>query len=164
MAEKCGVSAITIHGRTRKEMYSGNVDLDIIKKVKDSVKIPVIGNGDIVDEESALKMFEYTGVDGIMLGRGCLGNPFIFEDLIYFFTTGNKKTKRSAKEKYETIKEHIDLEFKFKEELTAIRELRKHIAWYTKNMKNSSEFRNRINKIEDKETLQKIIEEYFLHY
>ena len=162
MAEKAGVSAITIHGRTRTEMYSGKVDLDIIKKVKESVKIPVIGNGDIVDEESALKMFEYTGVDGIMIGRGTFGNPWIFERIKYYLETGEKLTLVTNEEKLRVIKKQIQLELDNKPEVTAIREMRKHIAWYTKNMPNSSEFRCEINKIEDKELLMKTVEEYFL--
>ena len=162
MAEQAGVSAITIHGRTRSEMYSGKVDLDIIKKVKENVKIPVIGNGDIVDEESALKMFEYTGVDGIMIGRGTFGDPWIFERIKYFLETGEKIPEVSNEEKLRVIKEQIKLELENKPEVTAIREMRKHIAWYTKNMPNSSEFRNEINKIENKEELIKKVEEYFL--
>ena len=161
MAENAGVSAITIHGRTRTEMYSGKADLDIIKKVKESVKIPVIGNGDIVDEESALKMFEYTGVDGIMIGRGTFGNPWIFERIKHFLETGEKLPEISKEEKLRVIKKHIELELQEKEEITAIREMRKHIAWYTKNMPNSSEFRNEINKIEDKDALIKKVEEFF---
>ena len=162
MAEKAGVSAITIHGRTRTEMYSGKVDLDIIKKVKESVKIPVIGNGDIVDEESALKMFEYTGVDGIMIGRGTFGNPWIFKRIKHYLQTGEKLPVVTYEEKLRVIKEQIQLELDNKPEVTAIREMRKHIAWYTKNMPNSSEFRCEINKIEDKEQLVKIVEDYFL--
>ncbi|MFR6022190.1 MAG: tRNA dihydrouridine synthase DusB [Clostridia bacterium] len=162
MAEKAGVSAITIHGRTRTEMYSGKVDLDIIKKVKESVKIPVIGNGDIVDEESALKMFEYTGVDGIMIGRGTFGNPWIFKRIKHYLETGEKLPVVTYEEKLRVIKEQIQLELDNKPEVTAIREMRKHIAWYTKNMPNSSEFRCEINKIEDKEQLVKIVEDYFL--
>ena len=162
MAEKAGVSAITIHGRTRTEMYSGKVDLDIIKKVKESVKIPVIGNGDIVDEESALKMFEYTGVDGIMIGRGTFGNPWIFERIKYYLETGEKLPLVTNEEKLRVIKKQIQLELDNKPEVTAIREMRKHIAWYTKNMPNSSEFRCEINKIEDKEQLVKIVKDYFL--
>lgn len=162
MAEKAGVSAITIHGRTRTEMYSGKVDLDIIKKVKESVKIPVIGNGDIVDEESALKMFEYTGVNGIMIGRGTFGNPWIFERIKYYLETGEKLPLVTNEEKLRVIKEQIQLELDNKPEVTAIREMRKHIAWYTKNMPNSSEFRCEINKIEDKEQLMEIVEDYFL--
>ena len=162
MAEQAGVSAITIHGRTRSEMYSGKVDLDIIKKVKENVKIPVIGNGDIVDEETALKMFEYTGVDGIMIGRGTFGNPWIFERIKYFLEIGEKLPEITKQEKLRVIKKHIELELQEKEEITAIREMRKHIAWYTKNMPNSSEFRCEINKIEDKDLLMKTVEEYFL--
>ena len=162
MAEKAGVSAITIHGRTRTEMYSGKVDLDIIKKVKEAVKIPVIGNGDIVDEESALKMFEYTGVDGIMIGRGTFGNPWIFERIKYYLETGEKLTLVTNEEKLRVIKKQIQLELDNKPEVTANREMRKHIAWYTKNMPNSSEFRCEINKIEDKEQLMEIVEDYFL--
>ena len=164
MAEKAGVSAITIHGRTRTEMYSGKVDLDIIKKVKESVKIPVIGNGDIVDEESALKMFEYTGVDGIMIGRGTFGNPWIFERIKYYLETGEKLPPVTNEEKLRVIKKQIQLELDNKPEITAIREMRKHIAWYTKNMPNSSEFRCEINKIEDKEQLVKTVEDYFLNF
>ena len=163
MAEKAGISAITIHGRTRSEMYSGKADLDIIKKVKESVNVPVIGNGDIVDEESALKMFEYTGVDGIMIGRGSFGNPWIFERIKYFIETGEKLPEVSNEEKLRVIKKHFDYEFEVKPEKTAIMEMRKHIAWYTKNMPNSSEFRTKMNKIEDKEELLKTVEEYFLN-
>ena len=157
MAERAGVSAITVHGRTRTEMYSGKADLDIIKKVKESVNIPVIGNGDIVDEESALRMFEYTGVDGIMIGRGTFGNPWIFKRIKYFLETGEKLPEVTQQEKLRVIKKHIELELQEKEEITAIREMRKHISWYTKNMPNSSEFRNEINKIEDKDELVKRI-------
>lgn len=161
MAENAGVSAITIHGRTRTEMYSGKVDLDIIKKVKASVKIPVIGNGDIIDEESALRMFEYTGVDGIMIGRGTFGNPWIFKRIKHFLETGEKLPEISNKEKLRVIKKHIELELQEKEELTAIREMRKFLAWYTKNMPDSSEFRSEINKIEKKEVLIKRVENFF---
>ncbi len=162
MAEKAGISLITIHGRTRTEMYSGKVDLDIIKKIKESVNIPVIGNGDIVDEESALKMFEHTGVDGIMIGRGTFGNPWIFERIRYYLETGEKLPPVTNEEKLKIIKNQIQLELENKTEVTAIREMRKHIAWYTKNMPNSSEFRHEINKIEDKNQLMETVEDYFL--
>ena len=161
MAEQAGVYAITIHGRTRAEMYSGKTDLEIIKKVKEAVNIPVIGNGDIVDEESALKMFEKTGVDGIMIGRGSLGNPWIFEKINHYLKTGEKLPDVTNDEKLKVIKKHIKLELGNKQEVTAIREMRKHIAWYTKNMPNSSEFRANINKIEDKNELIKEVEKYF---
>ena len=161
IAEENGISAITIHGRTRDEFYSGKADLDIIKKVKESVNIPVIGNGDIIDEESAKHMFEYTGVDGIMIGRGTLGNPWIFKQIQYYLKNGEKLPNPTNKEKYEILKEHIELDILYKGESVALNEMRKHIAWYTKNMPNSSTFRNEINHIESKKMLMQKIEEYF---
>lgn len=160
IAEEVGISAITIHGRTRSEFYTGKADWDIIKEVKDSVKIPVIGNGDIVDEETAYQMFEKTGVDGIMIGRGSFGNPWIFRNIKHFLITGEKLPSPTNSERLNIIKEHIDLAVEEKGEI-AIKELRKHIAWYTKNLKNSSEFRNSINMIETKEQLIKTLNEYF---
>ena len=162
IAEKSGASAITIHGRTRDEFYTGKADLDIIKKVKEAVKIPVIGNGDVVDEESAKYMFEYTGVDGIMIGRGAMGEPWIFKQIQYYLKTGEKLPQPTPKEKGEIIKEHIKLAIKEKGEVVAINEMRKHIACYTKNMKDASSFRNEINHINDKDELLKRIDEYFL--
>ena len=159
-AEKLGVSAITIHGRTRSEFYSGKADLDIIKKVKESVNIPVIGNGDVVDEESAKYMLDYTGVDGIMIGRGVFGNPWIFKRINHYLKTGEKLPPVTNEEKLKVILEHINLTVEIKGE-NALKELRKHIAWYTKNLKNSSEFRNNINKIENKDELVKMVNEYF---
>lgn len=161
IAEKSGISAITIHGRTRDEFYSGKADLEIIKKVKESVKIPVIGNGDVVDEESALHMFEYTGVDGIMIGRASMGNPWIFNKIAHYLQTGEKLSMPTIQEKKEILKEHIELDIKEKGEAVALNEMRKHIACYTKNLKDSSAFRNEINHISNKEQLIETIEQYF---
>lgn len=161
IAEKNGVSAITVHGRTRTEFFSGDIDYEIIKKVKETVGIPVIGNGNIVDEKTAKEMFEKTGVDGIMIGRGSLGNPWIFREIKYFLETGEMLDKPSVQERLETIKKHINLAVKDKGENVATHELRKHISWYTKNLKNSSEFRSKVNTIETSSELLKIVNEYF---
>lgn len=160
IAEQNGISAITVHGRTRSEFYTGKADWDIIKQVKAAVTIPVIGNGDVIDEEKALKMFEETNVDGIMIGRGAFGNPWIFREIIHYLETGEKLPKPTNEEKLSVIKQHINLAVEEKGEI-AVKELRKHIAWYTKNLKNSSEFRNKINTIEQEGELINYIDEYF---
>lgn len=161
IAEQAGASAVTIHGRTRSEFYTGKADWDIIKKVKQSVHIPVIGNGDVTDEESALAMFKQTGVDGIMIGRGSFGNPWIFRNIKHYLQTGEKLPQPTNQERLQIMEKHIQLAVEEKGEDVAIKELRKHISWYTKNLKNSSEFRNSINKIEKKDELISTIEEYF---
>ena len=161
IAEQAGASAVTIHGRTKSEFYTGEADWDIIKKVKQSVHIPVIGNGDVTDEESALAMFKQTGVDGIMIGRGSFGNPWIFRNIKHYLQTGEKLPQPTNQERLKVMEKHIQLAVEEKGEDVAIKELRKHISWYTKNLKNSSEFRNSINKIEKKDELISTIEEYF---
>lgn len=161
IAQQAGISAITIHGRTRAEYYSGKADLEIIKKVKESVNIPVIGNGDVVDEESAKEMFEKTGVDGIMIGRASMGNPWIFKKIKYYLETGEKLPEITSDEKLKIIKEHLNLLVNEKGEDVAIKEFRKHLAAYSKNLPNSSNFRVRVNAIDNKKELENAIDEYF---
>ncbi|MBO5349083.1 MAG: tRNA dihydrouridine synthase DusB [Clostridia bacterium] len=159
IAENAGASAITIHGRTRAEFYSGQADWDIIKKVKDSVNIPVIGNGDVKNVEDAKKMFETTGVDGIMIGRASLGNPWIFKQIIYGMQ--NEEFSISNAEKLSLILEHLNLAINDKGDHVALMEMRKHISWYIKNSKDASKIRDKVNQITDKDELVKTLTEYF---
>ena len=158
--EKSGISAITIHGRTREEYYSGNADWEIIKKVKEAVNIPVIGNGDIKSKEDALKMFDQTNVDAIMIGRAAIGNPCVFQELVGYLQ-GKEQRQVSKEERLETILEHINLAVEEKGENIAIKEMRKHLAYYIKNMKDASRLREKINKIDTKVELIDCLNEYF---
>ena len=159
IAEQAGASAITIHGRTRSEFYSGVADWEIIKKVKESVKIPVIGNGDIKNASDAKKIFDQTCVDGIMIGRGTLGNPWIFEQIKS--ELNNEVFNISNSEKLSLILEQLNLEIEDKTEKVAMMEMRKHISWYIKNTKDASKIRDKINQITDKKELINTLTEYF---
>ena len=158
--EKAGASAITIHGRTRSEFYLGKADWNIIKKVKENVNIPVIGNGDIKTPQDAKAMLELTKCDGIMVGRGTLGNPWILEQIRTYLENGEIR-QVSNEEKIKIIFEHIDLEVKEKGENVGIKEMRKHICYYLKGMPMASEIRNKINKLESKKEVKDTLTEYF---
>ena len=151
IVERAGASAITIHGRTRSQYYSGQADWNIIKEVKKSVKIPVIGNGDLRSTADIKKAFDTTGVDAVMIGRAAFGNPWIFREN---YTPSNE-------ERLATILKHLELEIKEKGEFIAIREMRKHIAAYTKKLPNSSAFRSEINKLDSEKDVEKCLKEYF---
>lgn len=160
--EEAGASAITVHGRTREEFYSGIADWDIIKKVKENVNIPVLGNGDIKSPEDALKMFKQTNVDGIMVGRASLGNPWIFKHIIDYLKTGKYDNSfPSNKEKLKLIIEHINLVIEEKGEDIGIKEMRKHLSWYIKNLKDASKVREKINTLKTKQEVIDCLEEYF---
>lgn len=143
-----------------RNIILGQVDLEIIKQVKESVSIPVIGNGDVKTPKDAKKMFEYTGVDGIMIGRATLGNPWIIGQIIDELS-GKEKQEISKQNRLDTIKEHLKIAVDEKGEYIAIREMRKHICGYIKNMKESSKFREKVNKIEDVNELISCLDEYF---
>lgn len=155
--EKNGVSAVAVHGRTREQFYSGIADWDIIKKVKESVNIPVIGNGDIIDIDSANKMIEYTGCDAIMVGRAALGKPWIFKEIIE-----QNKIDMKQEELYKIIKKHYDLLSELKGEYIAVREMRKHISWYIKGLPLATQIRNQINMLESKEEVLELLYMYLV--
>ncbi len=153
-AEAGGAAAVAVHGRTREQFYSGTADWDIIRRVKEAVKIPVIGNGDVVDGESAKAMFEQTGCDGVMVARAAQGNPFIFREIKSFFENGQVCAPPTRQEIYETVIRHADMQLKYKGEYIGIREMRKHVSWYTYGMPGSAKFRNEINQMTDMDQLK----------
>ncbi len=162
MIEEAGASAITVHGRTRAEYYSGTADWNIIRQVKENVSIPVIGNGDIKTVYDAEKIINQTNCDGIMISRASLGNPWIFEH-VQNYLKGKNIREISKEEILNIILEHINLEVQEKGEYIGIREMRKHICYYLKNMKNASQLRNEINHLETKQEVEDILKAYFLN-
>lgn len=157
MAEQSGAAAVAVHGRTREQFYSGKADWDIIHQVKEAVRIPVIGNGDIFTPQDAGRMMEETGCDGVMVARGAKGNPWIFSRIDHYLKTGEVLPKQGPEEVKQMILRHAELLVAFKGEYTAMREMRKHVSWYTAGYPHSAALRNEINLVETMEELAELV-------
>lgn len=156
--EDSGAAAIAVHGRTRQQYYSGHADWDTIRKIKEAVWIPVIGNGDVDSPEKAEALLKETGCDAVMIGRAVRGNPWIFRELNHYFLTGEKLPRPSAEEIREMILRHARMQIEIKGEFTGIREMRKHVAWYTAGMRHSAGLRRESNLIADYQALEKLLD------
>ena len=161
IAESSGAAAVIVHGRTREQYYAGEADLEIIAKVKESVSIPVIGNGDVTDGASAERMLRQTGCDGIMVGRAARGNPWIFRQIAACLEDGTIIHKPDRQEVKEMVLRHARLQLECKGEYTGVREMRKHVSWYTSGVPNSARLRQSVNMAENFEELERLVEESF---
>lgn len=157
--EDAGGKAVAVHGRTREQYYSGKADWDIIRQVKEAVSIPVIGNGDVVSGESAIAIQKETGCDGVMIGRGAQGNPWIFSELLEYERTGRMPLRPSVEAIRKMMLRHAQLQMQYKGEYLGIREMRKHVSWYTSGLPNSAKLRDEINRVDNYEELEKLLEE-----
>ena len=162
IAEDAGAAAIAVHGRTREQYYSGKADWEIIAKVKDAVSIPVLGNGDVTDADSALRMMKETRCDGVMIGRAVQGNPWIFREILSQINDGIVLPRPTIEEMRDTIIRHAKLQLEYKGEYTAIREMRKHVSWYTTGLPNSAKFRKSVNEMETMEELIETVNKLFV--
>ena len=162
MIERAGASAIAVHGRTRAQMYSGKANLDVIKEVVESVNIPVIGNGDVVDGPTALHMLEYTGCKAVMVGRGCLGNPWVFKEINHYLDNKEILPRPSKEEIYNMIIDQHNRLLKLKGEHLALLEMRSHVGWYLKGMPNAAAVKNAANMAKSFDEVEKILKEFLL--
>ena len=160
--EKAGGKAVAVHGRTRVQMYEGTADWAIIKEVKESVGIPVIGNGDVETPQDAQRMLDETGVDGVMIGRAALGNPWMIYRTVHYLETGELISEPSVREKMDVCKLHLDRLVALKGEKTAVREMRKHAAWYLKGIRGHAIVRNAVNTTETRDELVNLLDEFTL--
>ncbi|HIX49494.1 MAG TPA: tRNA dihydrouridine synthase DusB [Candidatus Mediterraneibacter caccavium] len=155
--EEAGAAAVAVHGRTREQYYSGKADWDIIRQVKEAVSIPVIGNGDVTSPQKADELVRQTGCDGIMIARGAEGNPWIFSEMIHWEETGELPSRPDKDEIREMMLKHARLQLKYKGEFCGIREMRKHVAWYTKGLKGAARLREKVNAVESLEELENLL-------
>lgn len=155
--EEAGAAAVAVHGRTREQYYSGKADWEIIRQVKEAVSIPVIGNGDVTSEEKAIAMREQTGCDGVMIARGAQGNPWIFSELLEYERTGRLPDRPDVEEIKQTMLRHARLQIEYKGDFTGIREMRKHVAWYTKGLHGAARLRDQINQVESYAELENLL-------
>ena len=156
--EAAGGAAVAVHGRTREQYYSGRADWEIIRRVKEAVSIPVIGNGDVVSGETAQAMMRQTGCDGVMIGRAAQGNPWIFRELAEYEKTGKRPARPSGGRMKEAMLRHARLQMEFKGDYIGIREMRKHVSWYTKGMEGSAKLRDAVNRVESYEELKELLD------
>ena len=158
--EDSGAAAIAVHGRTRQQFYSGKADWEIIRKVKEAVSIPVIGNGDVDSPQKAKALLEETGCDGVMIGRAAQGNPWIFGQTVEYLEHGTIPKKPELSEVKAVILRHANLQMQYKSELTAMREMRKHVAWYTTGYPHSAQLRAAVNEVQNMDELRQLLEEW----
>ena len=155
--EEAGAAAVAVHGRTREQYYSGKADWEIIRQVKEAVSIPVIGNGDVTSGEKAIALRKQTGCDGVMIARGAQGNPWIFSELLEYERSGKLPERPDVEEIKKTMLRHARLQIEYKGDFTGIREMRKHVAWYTKGLHGAARLRDQINQVESYAELENLL-------